>query len=112
MQLQIAYKRGIPENKQAIELMGKYDALSGLDPTLLDFASRRASQINGCAYCVDIHTKDERAKSENRQRLHGFCGWHEMSFYTAREQAALAWAGAATLVADGHAPDAMFTIAR
>ena len=65
----------------------------------------RASQINGCAYCIDMHTKDARAAGETEQRLYLLDAWREAPLYTERERAALAWTEAVTLVADGHVPD-------
>jgi AhpD family alkylhydroperoxidase len=72
----------------------------------------RASQINGCAYCIDMHTKEARAKGESEQRLYLLNAWREAPFYTDRERAALAWTEAVTLVADGHVPDEVYEQAR
>ena len=84
----------------------------GLDKKLLDLINLRVSQINGCAYCIDMHWKDLRAAGENEQRLYGLDAWRESPYYTDRERAALAWAEAVTLVADTHVPDEVFTEAR
>ena len=81
---------------------------SGLDPKLLDLLRLRVSQINGCAYCIDMHWKDLRAASETEQRLYGLDAWRESPYYSDRERAALAWAEAVTLVTDGHVPDEVF----
>jgi len=76
---------------------------------LLEF---RVSQINGCAYCLDMHSKDLRAAGETEQRLYLLEAWRESPFYTDRERAALAWAEAVTLVTEGHVPDEVFAQAR
>ena len=68
----------------------------------------RASQMNGCAYCLDMHSKDARAKGESEQRLYALNAWRETPFFTDREQAALAWAEAVTLVSVDHVPDAVY----
>jgi AhpD family alkylhydroperoxidase len=81
---------------------------SGLEPALLELVNMRASQINGCAYCLDMHSKDARAAGETEQRLHLVAAWREAPLYTERERAALAWTEAVTLVADGHVPDAVY----
>ncbi len=81
---------------------------SGLEPLLLELVKLRASQINGCAYCMDMHGKDARARGEDEQRLHVLAGWREAPFYNARERAALAWCEALTLLPDTGAPDEVF----
>src|SRR5260221_5093034 len=77
----------------------------GLERSLLDLVRLRASQINGCAYCIDMHSKDLRAEGESEQRLYLLNAWRESPFYTDRERAALAWTEAVTLVTNGHAPN-------
>jgi AhpD family alkylhydroperoxidase len=72
----------------------------------------RASQINGCAYCIDMHSKDARAAGESEQRLYALSAWEETPFFSERERAALQWTEALTLVADGHVPDAVFEAVR
>ena len=84
----------------------------GLDVKLLDLIKLRVSQINGCAYCIDMHWKDLRAAGESEQRLYGLDAWRESPYYTERERAALAWAEAVTRVTDGHVPDEVFEEAR
>lgn len=79
-----------------------------LDHKLLDLVRMRASQINGCAYCLDMHSKDARAKGETEQRLYGLAAWRETPYYSPRERAALEWTEALTLVADTHAPDDVY----
>jgi AhpD family alkylhydroperoxidase len=81
---------------------------SGLDHGLLHMVKLRASQINGCAYCIDMHWKDARAAGETEQRLYGLDAWGEAAYYTDRERAALDWTEALTNITDGHAPDAIY----
>jgi AhpD family alkylhydroperoxidase len=85
---------------------------SGLEPSLRELVRTRASQLNGCAYCLDMHTKDARAAGETEQRLYSLDAWRETPFYTDRERAALEWTEAITLIADGHAPDELFVRVR
>src|SRR5262245_5341031 len=85
---------------------------SGLDARLLDLVRFRVSQINGCAYCLDMHSKDLRAAGEPEHRLYALNAWRETPFYNDREQAALAWAEAVTLVGEDHVPDEVFRQAR
>ena len=79
---------------------------SGLEHSLIELVKTRASQINGCAFCIDMHTKDARKAGETEQRLYLLSAWRESPLYTPRERAALAWTEALTLVAVTHAPDA------
>jgi len=81
---------------------------SKLEPSLIELVRMRASQINGCAYCLDMHSKDARAAGESEQRLYALNAWRETPFFNNRERAALAWTEAVTLVAEGHVPDAVF----
>jgi AhpD family alkylhydroperoxidase len=78
---------------------------SGLDPVLRELVKTRASQLNGCAYCIDMHTKDARAMGESEQRLYALSAWRETPFFTPRERAALALTEAITLVSQTHVPD-------
>ena len=80
----------------------------GLEPLLLDLVKLRASQINGCAFCVDMHSADARRKGETERRLYAVAAWRETPFFTPRERAALAWTESVTLVAATHAPDAEY----
>ncbi|MGH3779315.1 MAG: carboxymuconolactone decarboxylase family protein [Pseudonocardiaceae bacterium] len=84
----------------------------GLDHQLLELIKMRASQINGCAYCIDMHSKDARAMGETEQRLYALSAWRETPFYTERERAALALTEAITLITDGHVPDDVYEEAR
>lgn len=82
---------------------------TGLDPLLLDLVKLRASQINGCAYCIDLHSREARNKGENDRRLHLLPVWREVpSFFTPREQAALAWTESLTLISENHVPDDVY----
>src|SRR5262252_7579249 len=81
---------------------------AGLDEKLLDLVRMRASQINKCAYCLDMHSKDTRANGETEQRLYGLEAWREAPYYSARERAALEWTEALTLVAESHVPDDVY----
>jgi AhpD family alkylhydroperoxidase len=78
---------------------------AGIDPKLRELIRIRASQLNGCAYCLDAHTKDARAIAETEQRIFALPAWRETPFFTARERAALAWTESVTLMADTHVPD-------
>lgn len=101
---------------------GAYQAMAGLEvylhkawhgePLLLHLVKMRASQINGCAFCIDMHSKDARALGETEQRLYALDAWRETPFFTDRERAALAWTEAVTLISDGHAPDQVYEQAR
>ena len=97
---------------QAMLKLSGYVAQSGLEQSLLGLLEFRVSQINGCAYCLDMHSKDLRAAGETEQRLYLLEAWRESPFYTDRERAALAWAEAVTLVTEGHVPDEVFAQAR
>jgi AhpD family alkylhydroperoxidase len=90
----------------------RYVRECGLDRRLLELIKLRASQVNGCAYCVDMHTKDARANGETEQRLYAVVVWREAPFFTERERAALAWTEALTLVSQEQVPDNVFEIAR
>ena len=92
--------------------LSAYLSKSGLEKNLLELIDFRVSQINGCAYCLDMHSKDLRAGGETEQRLYLLDAWRESPFYTERERAALAWAEAVTLVREGHVPDEVYEQAR
>ena len=80
----------------------------GFDRAMLDLVRMRASQINGCAYCLDMHSKDARANGESEQRLYALNAWRETPFYSPRERAALEWTEALTLVSETHVPDEVY----
>jgi AhpD family alkylhydroperoxidase len=93
---------------KAIMGMGRYVEHSGLEQSLIDLVLIRASQINHCAYCLDMHTKDARASGETEQRIYALSAWEETPFFTDRERAALAWTEAVTLLTDGFVPDSLY----
>ena len=112
MQTRFDYGKVAPGVYDAMDALDQYLAQCGMDVRLLHLVRLRASQINGCAYCLDMHWKDLRAAGEDEQRLYSLDAWRECPYYTDRERAALAWTEAVTLIADGHAPDAVFAEAR
>jgi AhpD family alkylhydroperoxidase len=101
-----------PALRQAMLNLQREVEASGLEHSLLELVKIRASQINGCAYCIDMHTKDARAMGETEQRIYALNAWREAPFFTEREQAALEWAEAVTRVADTHVPDAAYEALR
>ena len=112
MKPRIEYAMAATAGIEAMRGLESYVRQCGLEPSLLELVKLRASQINGCAYCIDMHTKDARARGESEQRLYALSAWEETPFFTDRERAALAWTEAVTRVADGHVPDAVFDLAR
>ena len=97
--------RGVLEAMLGVE---RYIRQSGLEESLLNLIRMRASQMNGCAYCLDMHWKDARALGEKEQRLYGLDAWQESPYYTDRERAALAWTEALTNVREGHVSDEVY----
>src|SRR5690242_19324100 len=112
MQARITYDKTAPEGVKAMWTLENYLHHCGLEPALLELVKFRASQINGCAYCIDMHTKDARAHGETEQRLYALSVWRETPFYSERERAALAWTEAVTLVGETHVPDDVYDLAR
>jgi AhpD family alkylhydroperoxidase len=108
MMKRINYQKAAPGVSQAMQGLEKYIHHCGLEASLLELVKMRASQINGCAYCLDMHSKDARAAGETEQRLYVLNAWREAPFYTARERAALAWTEALTLVSESHVPDDVY----
>lgn len=108
MKPRVEYRTVAPGVMAAMSGLERYLAECGLEPSLLELVKLRASQINGCAYCMDMHTKDARARGETEQRLYALSAWRETPFYTERERAALAWTEALTLIAESHAPDKVY----
>ena len=105
MQARLEIQKIAPEAYRAMAGVQSYVENSGLEPALLELMKLRASQINGCAYCIDMHSKDARANGESEQRLYALSAWRETPFFTDRERAALAWTEAVTLIHQTHAPD-------
>lgn len=112
MKPRMDYQAASPEGIRAMLGLERHLRGCGLEPGLLDLVKLRVSQMNGCAYCVDMHWKDLRAAGEGEQRLYGLDAWREAPYYTDRERAALAWAEGLTRITDGHVPDALFAEAR
>jgi AhpD family alkylhydroperoxidase len=97
-----------PAAYQAMLQLEQYVRGSGIHPTLLELIKIRASQINGCAFCIDMHTKDARLQGETEQRIYALNGWRETPFFTPEERAALAFTEAVTLIATDHVSDALY----
>ena len=95
-----------PDAMKALVAVETYIQQCGLEKSLIELVKMRASQINGCAYCLSVHSHDARRDGETEQRLYVLPAWRETQFFTPRERAALAWTEALTLVAETHAPDA------
>jgi len=112
MKARIDFAKSLPKVMQALYPMAKYVNGSGLDHRLLELVKMRTSQLNGCAYCLDMHSKDARAAGETEQRLYLLDAWRETSLYSERERAALEWTEALTLIGEGHVPDAVYASAR
>jgi AhpD family alkylhydroperoxidase len=108
MEPRIDYRRLKQEPLKALLAMEEYIAGCGLDHKLVHLLKLRASQINGCAYCIDMHSIDARAAGESEQRLYALDAWRETPFFDERERAALAWIEAVTLVSQTHVPDQVF----
>ena len=106
------YGKAAPGLMKAMGALEDYVDHCGLEPGLLDLIKLRASQINGCAYCVDMHYLDARANGETEQRLAAVVVWHEAPFFTERERAALLWTEQVTLISVDHVPDAVYEEAR
>ncbi len=101
-----------PDAMRALVALENYVKDSGLEPSLIDLVKTRASQINGCAYCIHMHTGEARAHGEREERLYLLDAWRESPLYTDRERAALGWTETVTLISQTHAPDAEFESVR
>jgi AhpD family alkylhydroperoxidase len=112
MQPRLNLMKVAPDAMKAMRGVQDYVDASGLEHALLELVKMRASQVNGCAFCLDMHSKDARAAGETEQRLYLLDAWREAPFYSPRERAALAWTEALTLVAQTHAPDEAYEEAR
>ena len=108
MESRLNYASVSPGALQAMLGLEGYARSSGLEPALLELVRMRASQINGCAYCLDMHSKDARAGGESEQRLYVLSAWREAPFYSDQERAALAWAEALTLIAHDEIDDELY----
>jgi AhpD family alkylhydroperoxidase len=108
MDQRINYSKIAPEGVENLRRLEAYIKSTGLEPDLVELVKLRASQINGCAYCIDMHTKDARTRGESEQRLYGLNAWRETPFYSERERAALAWAEAVTKINENQVPDEVY----
>jgi len=108
MEARFNYVKVAPGAFRAMLGLGQYLHECGLEESLINLIYLRASEINGCAYCLDMHWKDLRASGESEQRLYGLNAWRESPFYTNRERAALEWTEAVTLITHGHVPDEVY----
>jgi AhpD family alkylhydroperoxidase len=108
MQPRIALTKVATEAYQAMSALERYLAHSSLEHKLYLLVKLRASQMNGCAFCIDMHWKDIRAAGETEQRLYGLDAWRESPYYTDRERAALEWTESLTRIAETHAPDEVY----
>ena len=108
MKPRLNYLKAAPGAYQAMLHFSEYAENSGLETSLIRLVQIRASQINGCAYCLDMHTQDARAEGESEQRLYLVAAWREAPFFSDRERAALEWTEAITLVANDHVPDEVY----
>jgi AhpD family alkylhydroperoxidase len=108
MEARLDYTKASPEAYKAMAQMEGVVRRSGIDPKLLELIKIRASQLNGCAFCIDMHTKDARFKGENEQRIYALDAWRETPFFTEKERAALSWTESLTNIQAGHAPDEVY----
>jgi AhpD family alkylhydroperoxidase len=112
MEPRIAYNKYSPDALHAMFALEKHLKSSTIEEKLLHLIKLRASQINGCAYCIDMHSIDARAIGDTEQRLYALSAWRETPFFTPRERAALAWTEALTLVSQNHVPDELYEATR
>ncbi len=112
MQQRLSYSKTAPQATGILRNLESYVHDCGLEPEMLELVRLRASQLNGCAYCIDMHTKDARTNGESEQRLYGVSAWREAPFYSERERAALAWTEAVTEVSKDRVPDEIYEGAR
>jgi AhpD family alkylhydroperoxidase len=108
MERRFDFSKASPAAMKAMRGLGTAIADTSLEHPLLELVKMRASQINGCAFCLDMHSKDARAAGESEQRLYLLDAWRETDFYSPRERAALAWTEALTLISETHAPDEVY----
>jgi len=108
MEPRFDYAKSAPAGYKAMLGLEQYLHACGLEESLIHLVKLRASQINGCAFCIDMHWKDLRAVGETEQRLYSLDAWRECPYYTERERAALSWTEALTLIAGTHAPDSVY----
>jgi AhpD family alkylhydroperoxidase len=112
MQARIDYQKLPPGGYRAMLGLEQYLSTCSLEKKLLDLVRLRISQINGCAFCIDMHWKELQVQGETEQRMYGLDAWQESPYYTDRERVALGWSEAVTHIADGHVPDEVYEQAR
>lgn len=112
MKQRLNYSEKAPDALKGMLELEKYVQGSGLERSLYELVKTRASQINGCAYCIDMHTKDARKAGETEQRLYALSAWRETPFYSDRERVALAWTEALTLISENEVPDSLYNATR
>lgn len=112
MKERLNYATVSPDVLKAMRELEKYVAASGLERPLYELVKTRASQMNGCAYCLDMHTKDARKAGETEQRLYTLSAWRETPFFTDRERTALEWTEALTLISENDVPDSLYNEVR
>jgi len=112
MKPRMNFYQAAPETIKALVAVENQICASGLEQSLIELVKTRASQINGCAYCINMHTEDARKHGETEQRLYLLNAWRESPLYSERERAALAWTEALTLISEAHAPDADYEAVR
>lgn len=112
MRPRLEFHKAAPEAYKAMLALSNYTKSCGLAPALLELVKTRASQINGCAFCIQMHAAEARKLGESEERLLMLPGWREAPHYTPRERAALAWTEALTRITEGHAPDPVFAEVR
>src|SRR5215510_9567187 len=108
MQTRLNYLKAAPETIKAAQALEAHLAKSGLEQSLYHMVKTRASQINGCAYCIHMHTRDARSHGETEERLYLLDAWRESPLYSERERAALAWTESLTRISETHAPDDVY----
>ena len=112
MKARLDFRKASPQGDKAMMGLHMFVRNCGLDHTLLELVKLRASQLNGCAHCIDMHTKELRADGESEQKLYLLNAWRESPFYTDRERAALGWTEAVTLLPNSQVPDDVYDEAR
>jgi AhpD family alkylhydroperoxidase len=112
MKQRLNYSQIAPDAFKGMLELEKYVSSSGLEKILYELVKTRASQINRCAYCLDMHTKDAREAGETEQRLYALSAWRETPFYSERERAALEWTEALTLISENDVPDSLYDLVR
>jgi len=108
MKARLNFYKAAPDTIKALSALEAQIQSSGLEKSLIELVKIRASEINGCAYCINMHTADARKQGETEERLYLLNAWRESPLYTDRERAALAWTEAVTLIAETHAPDDLY----